>query len=98
MYMYMYMYMYIYMYIYIYIYVYVYRYIHTYIYIYIYMANDGQSGGRLCAPIGVPWRGVSFCTLSTGRIVLKQYARKGAESAKTSETPGHTYGGTQTTA
>ena len=24
------------------------------------------SGGRKCALIGVPWRGVSFSTLSTG--------------------------------
>ncbi len=56
------------------------------------------SGGRLCTLIGVPWRGVSFSTLSTGRFVLKQYVRKGAESAEHAETAGYTYEGTQTTA
>ena len=57
-----------------------------------------HSGGRLCALIGVPWRGVSFSTLSTGRVVLKQYVWTGVESAKQAETPWHTYEGTQTTA
>ena len=48
--------------------------------------------------IGVPWRGVSFSTLSTGRFVLKQYICKGAESAESADTAGYTYEGTQTTA
>ena len=56
------------------------------------------SGGRLCTLIGVPWRGVSFSTLSTGRFVLKQYICKGAESAEHAETAGYTYEGTPTTA
>ena len=56
------------------------------------------SGGRLCALIGVPWRGVSFSTLSTGRFVLQQYICKGAESAEHAETAGYTYEGTPTTA
>ena len=56
------------------------------------------SGGRLCTLIGVPWRGVSFSTLSTGRCVLKQYICRGAESAEHAETAGYTYEGTQTTA
>ena len=56
------------------------------------------SGGRLCTLIGVPWRGVSFSTLSTGRFVLKQYLCKGAESAEHAETAGYTYEGTSTTA
>ena len=63
-----------------------------YIYIYIW------SGGRLCTPIGVPWRGVGFSTLSTGRFVLKRHICKGAESAEHAETAGYTYEGTQTTA
>ena len=57
-----------------------------------------RSGGRLCTLIGVPWRGVSFSTLSTGRFVLKQYICKGAESAEHAETAGYTYEGTPTTA
>ena len=56
------------------------------------------SGGRLCTLIGVPWRGVSFSTLSTGRVVSKQYICKGAESAEHAETAGYTYEGTPTTA
>ena len=56
------------------------------------------SGGRLCTLIGLPWRGVSFSTLSTGRFVLKQYICKGAESAEHAETAGYTYEGTPTTA
>ena len=56
------------------------------------------SGGRLCTLIGVPWRGVSFSTFSTGRFVLKQYICKGAESAEHAETAGYTYEGTPTTA
>ena len=56
------------------------------------------SGGRLCTLIGVPWRGVSFSTLSTGRFVSKQYICKGAESAEHAETAGYTYEGTPTTA
>ena len=56
------------------------------------------SGGRLCTLIGVPWRGVGFSTLSTGRFVLKQHICKGAESAEHAETAGYTYEGTQTTA
>ena len=56
------------------------------------------SGGRLCTLIGVPWRGVSFSTLSTGRFVLKHYICKGAESAEHAETAGYTYEGTPTTA
>ena len=56
------------------------------------------SGSRLCTLIGVPWRGVSFSTLSTGRFVLKQYICKGAESAEHAETAGYTYEGTPTTA
>ena len=56
------------------------------------------SGGRLCTLIGVSWRGVSFSTLSTGRLVLKQYICKGAESAEHAETAGYTYEGTPTTA
>ena len=48
--------------------------------------------------IGVPWRGVSFSTLSTGRFVSKQYICKGAESAEHAETAGYTYEGTPTTA
>ena len=52
----------------------------------------------LCTLIGVPWRGVSFSTLSTGRFVLKQYTCKGAESAEHAETAGYTYEGTPTTA
>ena len=56
------------------------------------------SGGRLCTLIGVPWRGVSFSTLSTGRFVLKQYMCKGAESAEHAEKAGYTYEGTPTTA
>ena len=60
--------------------------------------NNNNSGGRLCTLIGVPWRGVSFSTLSTGRFVLKQYIRKGAESAEHAETAGYTYEGTPTTA
>ena len=56
------------------------------------------SGGRLCTLIGVPWRGVSFSTLSRGRFVLKQYICKGAESAEHAETAGYTYEGTPTTA
>ena len=59
------------------------------------------SGGRLCTLIGligVPWRGVSFSTLSTGRFVLTQHICKGAESAEHAETAGYTYEGTQTTA
>ena len=56
------------------------------------------SGGRLCTLIGVPWRGVSFSTLSTGRFVLKQNICKGAESAEHAETAGYTYEGTPTTA
>ena len=60
--------------------------------------NHVNSGGRLCALIGVPWRGVSFSTLSTGRFVLKQHICKGAESAEHAETAGYTYEGTQTTA
>ena len=56
------------------------------------------SGGRLCTLVGVPWRGVSFSTLSTGRFVLKQYICKGAESAEHAETAGYTYEGTPTTA
>ena len=56
------------------------------------------SGGRLCTLIGVPWRRVSFSTLSTGRFVLKQHICKGAESAEHAETAGYTYEGTQTTA
>ena len=62
------------------------------------MSDCFPSGGRLCTPIGVPWRGVSFSTLSTGRFVLKQYICKGAESAEHAETAGYTYEGTQTTA
>ena len=57
-----------------------------------------MSGGRLCTLIGVPWRGVCFSTLSTGRFVLKQYICKGAESAENAETAGYTYEGTPTTA
>ena len=38
--------------------------------------HDYKSGGRLCTLIGVPWRGVSFSTLSTGRFVLNQYICK----------------------
>ena len=56
------------------------------------------SGGRLCTLIGVPWRGVSFSTLSTGRFALKQRICKGAESSEHAETAGYTYEGTQTTA
>ena len=56
------------------------------------------SGGRLCTLIGVPWRGVSFSTLSTGRCVLKQHICKGAESAEHAEMAGYTYEGTPTTA
>ena len=48
--------------------------------------------------IGVPWRGVSFSTLSTGRFVLNQHVCKGAESAEHAETVGYTYEGTPTTA
>ena len=59
---------------------------------------DHVSGGRLCTLIGVPWRGVSFSTLSTGRFDLKQYICKGAESAEHAETAGYTYEGTPTTA
>ena len=33
------------------------------------LAGDLYSGGRLCTLIGVPWRGVSFSTFSTGRFV-----------------------------
>ena len=62
------------------------------------IANNDSSGTRLCALIGVPWRGFSFSTFSTGWFVLKRYVCTGAESAKTSETPGDTYEGTQTTA
>ena len=29
-------------------------------------SNNHNSGGRLCTLIGVPWRGVSFSTFSTG--------------------------------
>ena len=29
-------------------------------------ARHRKSGGRLCVLIGVPWRGVSFSTFSTG--------------------------------
>ena len=47
-----------------------------------------RSGGRLCTLIGVPWRGVSFSTLSTGRFVIKQYICNGAESAEHAETQG----------
>ena len=68
--------------------------VYVYIYIYIHM----YSGGRLCTLIGVPWRGVSFSTLSRGRFVLKQHICKGAESAEHAETAGYTYEGTQTTA
>ena len=57
-----------------------------------------MSGGRLCTLIGVPWRGVSFSTLSTGRFVFKQHICKGAESAEKAETAGYTYEGTPTTA
>ena len=57
-----------------------------------------RSGGRLCTLIGVPWRGVSFSTLGTGRFVLQQYVCKGAKSADHAETAGYTYEGTQTTA
>ena len=56
------------------------------------------SGGRLCTLTGVPWRGVSFSTLSTGQFVLKQCICKGAESAEHAETAGYTYEGTPTTA
>ena len=56
------------------------------------------SGGRLCTLIGVPWRGVGFSTLSTGRCVLKQHICKGAESAEHADTSGYTYEGTPTTA
>ena len=61
-------------------------------------SGSQYSGGRLCTLIGVPWRGVGFSTLSTGRFVLKQHIRKGAESAEHDETAGYTYEGTQTTA
>ena len=55
-------------YIYIYVYIYIYIYIYTHIYSFIDPESD-QSGGRLCALIGVPWRGgVSFSTLSMGRL------------------------------
>ena len=57
-----------------------------------------MSGGRLCALIGVPWRGGQFEHPQHGATVLNQYVRKGAESAEHAETPGHTYEGTQTTA
>ena len=60
--------------------------------------RESTSGGRLCTLIGVPWRGVSFSTLSTGRFVLKQYICKGAQSAEHAETAGYTYEGTPTTA
>ena len=100
--------MYTYIYIYIYICVYIYIYIYTYIYISLSigaltgsLARDVKtrlSGGRLCTLIGVPWRGVSFSTLSMGRFVLKQYICKGAESAEHAETAGYTYEGTPTTA
>ena len=56
-----------------------------------------MSGGLLCTLIGVPWRGVSFSTLSTGRFLLKQCICKGAESAERAETAGYTYEGTPTT-
>ena len=42
--------------------------------------------------------GVSVSTLSTGRLVLKHYICKGAESAEHAETAGYTYEGTPTTA
>ena len=59
--------------------------------------NNHNSGGPLCTLIGVPSRGVSFSTPSTGRFVLKQYSCKGAESAEHAETAGYTYEGTPTT-
>ena len=62
------------------------------------MITGITSGGRLCTLIGVPWRGVSFSTLSTGRLVLKQHICKGAASAEHAETAGYTYEGTPTTA
>ena len=62
------------------------------------LAGVCGSGGRLCTLIGVPWRGVSFSTLSTGRFVLIQHICKGAESAEHAETAGYTYEGTPTTA
>ena len=62
------------------------------------ITNILASGGRLCTLIGVPWRGVSFSTLSKGRFVLKQHLCKGAGSAEHAETAGYTYEGTQTTA
>ena len=64
----------------------------------LYIIMNHSSGGRLCTLIGVPWWGVSFSILSTGRFVLKQYIRKGAESAEHAETAGYTYEGTPTTA
>ena len=36
----------------------------------------------------MPWRGVSFSTLSTGRFVLKQHICNGAESAEHAKTAG----------
>jgi len=42
----------------------------------------------MCALIGVPWRRVSFSTLSTDSDMFAQVLK----------VPGHTYGGTQTTA
>ena len=72
----------------------VYVYVHIYVYIYIYICTYTHTHIH----IGVPWRGVSFRTLSTGRFVLNQYVCKGAESAEHAETVGYTYEGTPTTA
>ena len=77
---------------------YVYMYVCICVLPIVYIAILLYSGGRLCTLIGVPWRGVSFSTLSTGRFVLKQYICKGAESAEHADTAGYTYEGTQTTA
>ena len=49
------------------------------------------TGGRLCALIGVPWRGGQFQHPQHGATFLGQYVRKGAEIAEHAETPGHTY-------
>ena len=50
------------------------------------------SGGCRCALVGVPWRGSVSARLAWGDLV------KSVENAEHSETAGHTYEGTPTTA